>query len=243
MRFSQKLSFVLLPLLIAVTRGMGQPISSPPGIPVQNQVFISVGFEPELVTTIGYIHLIGQSGGNLDFHMGAGVKFAPLILSNGAVRVNLIGAVDWNMPKKWKTRFASNLYLAHDNNRAAVMNGLGIEIRSTTLHFGRKWTKGFELGWQYTGLTHIRHSQETKDTFNERYPGSITGINGPKDGWYKATASRFRLGFVGSKKLGDQWNWQFGIGTLLSIQKQGILLGFSHAQVPLYLESSFSYHF
>lgn len=243
MGFLRKL-IIIFPIMIAVGLHVkSQPLISPPGFTSQNQVFISVGLEPELVTTVGYMHLIRQSGENLDFHVGAGLKFAPLILSNKAFRVNLIGALDWEMNNRWKTRITPNLYLAHDDNRAAVMNGLGVELRSSTLHFGEKWTKGFELGWQYTGLTHIRHSEETKETFGDRYPDGETGIDGPKDGWYRATASRFRLGFVGSKNIHDQWNWQFGIGTLLSIQNQGILLGFSHAQVPFYFESTISYRY
>lgn len=103
--------------------------------------------------------------------------------------------------------------------------------------------KGIDVGWKYTALTHIKHSEETKDTFNDRYPAGENGIDGPWDGWYRSTASRFRLGFAGSRKFGELWRIQIGIGTLLSVQRQGILLGFSHAQVPLYLESTVSYRY
>lgn len=243
MKFFRKLTFILLSLFFTVSGGVSQPLHSPPGSPVNSQIFISVSLEPELVTTVGYLHPIGRSGKNLDFHIGAGLKFAPLILTNKAVRANLIGAVDWDISEMWKTRITPNFYLAHDDNRAAVMNGLGIELRSSTLHFGEKWTKGFEFGWQYTGLAHIRHSKETKKTFDDRYPDGDTGFHGPKNGWYRATASRFRLGFVGSKMLNEHWGIQVGIGTLLSIQKQGIRLGFSHAQVPAYIKSTISYQY
>lgn len=219
-----------------------QPVVTAPEKPASNQLFISIGLEPELVTTIGYTHFIGNTSKNVDYHAGASLKFAPLIISNGAWRFNLINAANWRMSEVWKTQFAANLYLAHDNNRAGEMNGLGSELRVTPMHLGNTWAKGFDIGWQYTAFTHIKHSEETKDTFNDLYPAGENEIDGPRDGWYRATASRFRLGFAGSRKLGKHWRLQLGIGTLLSIQKQGILLGFSHAQVPAYLESSISYH-
>lgn len=243
MRLPRKLSIIYFIILAFVRPVSSQPLVSPPGVAAQNQVFVSVGLEPELVTTIGYTRLVTQFGKDLDFHMGASLKFAPLIISDESFRINVTGAMDWEMGNQWKTRFSPDLYLAHDNNRAGVMNGLGIELHSTTLHFGEKWTKGFELGWQYTGLTHISHSIETKDTFGDRYPEGTRGLKGPKDGWYKATASRFRVGVVAAKQLDDHWGIQVGIGSLLSIQKQGILLGFSHAQVPVYLESTVSYRY
>ncbi len=242
MVFLKKIPLVIVIILATVLKLKGQPLISPPGVSVHNQVFISVSLEPELVTTVGYTHLIGHTEKDLDFHIGTGLKFAPLILENKAFRFNLTGIMDWAMTKNWKTRFSTGFYLVHDNNRAAVMNGLGVDLRSSTLHFGDKWTKGFEFGWQYTGLTNIRHSAESKDTFNERYPND-TGINGPKGGWYKATASRFRLGFVTSLELGDQWGLQFAAGTQIAVQKQGILLGFSHAQVPVYLSTAISYQY
>lgn len=50
---------------------------------MENQIFISVGLEPELVTTIGYTYLAMSPGENVNLHVGASVKLAPLILTNG----------------------------------------------------------------------------------------------------------------------------------------------------------------
>jgi len=237
----KKIPFIIIILFASVLKVHGQPLVSAPGTKVHNQVYIGLGLEPELVTTIGYLHLISRAEGNLDFYIGTSLKVAPMILSNDAFRINLTGALDWAMTQTWKTRSTLDFYLAHDNNKAAVMNGLGIDLSSSTLHFGRQWAKGFEFGWQYTGLTHIKHSAETKDTFNERYPSGEIGINAPKDGWYRSTASRFRVGFIGSRKFCERWRVQLGLGALLSVQKQGILLSFSHAQVPFYLNSTVSF--
>lgn len=213
----------------------------PPDEAQPDQLFLQVGLEPGIVSTIGYTHRIGQTNKRTAFYAGAGIKFAPLLISKGAWRSNLIMAMDWEMANKWGTRITNDFYLAHDNNREGVMNGIGFELRSATIHYGKKWNKGFELGWQYTIATHIKHSKEAKETFDGRYPGNINGISGPKDGWYGAAASRFRLGFITSTSLNNHLYLQLGLGSLLSVQKQGILLGFSHAQVPVYFESMLSY--
>lgn len=240
----ESIFFVIAALLtFSSLEGKSQPIISPSNATRPNQIFISIGLEPELVTTIGYTHLALSPGKNVDFHVGASVKLAPLIFSNGAWRFNIIGLTNWKISDTWKTRFTSKLYLAHDNNRAGEMHGFGSELQATLLHFGKTWAKGVDIGWQYTALTHIKHSEETKDTFNDRYSVGENGTNGPRDGWYRATARRFRLGFAGSRRIGDQWRVQLRIGALLSVQKQGILLGFSHAQVPFYINSTVSFNY
>lgn len=107
------------------------------------------------------------------------------------------------MSDHWGTIITNNLYLAHDHNLEGTMNGLGFELRSASVHLGKKWNNGFELGRQYNIATHIKHSEWVKDTFRDLYPENVDGINGPKDGWYSATVSRFRLGFVSSTSLND----------------------------------------
>jgi hypothetical protein len=237
--------FLLISILVtfSIVSGKSQTVVSGSDKLVSNQLLISIGLEPELVATAGYTHLIGRIEKNADYHVGVSLKFAPLIISTGAWRLNLINAANWRISQNWKSQFSTKLYLAHTDNRAGKMHGLGGELRAITMRYKDVWAKGIDLGWQYTALTHIKHSEETRDTFNDRYPGGEIGIYGPRDGWYKATASRFRLGFVGSRKLGEQWILQLKSGALLSIQKQGILLGFSHAQVPVYLESTISYRY
>jgi hypothetical protein len=237
--------FLLIAIILTFTLSEGKSQTIDPGYdkPVSSQLFITIGLEPALVTTIGYTHLMGNFDKNIDYHLGLSLKFAPLIISSGAWRLNLINSANWRMSQTWKTQLKTNLYLAHSDNRAGEMHGLGGELRIAPMHFGETWAKGVDVGWQYTALTHIKHSEETKDAFNDRYPSGENGIYGPIDGWYRATASRFRLGFVGSRNVGDHWGIQIGIGALLSVQKQGILLGFSHAQVPFYLESTISYRY
>jgi len=235
----KEIKFILITILILITRQSGycQLIIST-NKKIKQQVFISIGLEPEITTSIGYMHVVGSSGKTLDWNLGASIKFAPLLIAKGAWRTNLTTAADWKTSEKWGIRTAWSFYLAHDNNRAVVMNGLGFEWRSAFIKIGEKWNKGVDAGWQYTAFTHINNSNATKDTYNDRYPSNTGTYNGPKDGWYAGTASRFRLGFISSVKFNEHLHLQLGAGSLFNIQKQKILLGFSHAQFPVYLETS-----
>lgn len=213
----------------------GQLIINPPQDTSRNRIFVGTGLEPELVATIGYLRVLGRPGKTVDMSMGGSIKSAVLIFTN-AWRVNFTTNATWTMRKNWRSIIGSNIYLVHNDDRAGIMNGIGFELRASPGHYGKKWMKGFDLGWQHTAFTHIKHAAAAKDAFNERYPTSHM-VEGPIDGWYGATANRFRLGVAGARKISSHWMLQVTVGSMFSIQKQGILLGFSHAQVPVYLES------
>ncbi|MEJ7685139.1 MAG: hypothetical protein WKG06_46290 [Segetibacter sp.] len=224
------------------SKSEGQFLAAPKQLVSQNQVFLNVGLEPEMVTTIGFAHLIGKEGKAFDIHLGGSLKLAPLLITKGAWRANFISFANWKMNEHWRSVLTSNIYLAHDHNRAGTMDGLGFELRATPAYYGKKWAKGFDAGWQYTLLTHIKHSEEAKKTFDERYPISTNGVQGPKNGWYALTASRFRVGLTGATSISNSVTLQFAGGSVFSIQKQGILVGFAHAQVPVYIDVSLRYN-
>ena len=238
--FSKRLIAFIFIVFFPIKSWAQLMISPPQGI-VRDQIFISTSLEPEWTVTMGYTHLMGKPGKTIDIHVGGSVKLGPTIIADGAWRANFITAADWRMGEQWGTTLASSIYWAHDHNRAGVMQGLGVEFRATPTHYGKKWVKGFDLGWQYTALTHIKHSTEARDTFEERYPDNVDGTEFPKDGWYGSTANRFRLGVAGARKLSDHLALQFSVGSLIALQRQGILMGFSHAQFPFYFESTLKY--
>ena len=231
------LSLIFL-ILCTNTKGKCQFIKVPGDNIQPNNIFITVAAEPEIVTTLGYVHSAGKNN-SANFQLGGSVKLAPLIVSNGAWRANFIMASDWKLSHKWTNTVIANIYLAHDHNREGTFNGLGFEIRDNPVFSGRHWVKGFDVGWKYTPYTHIKHSVEAKETFNDRYPDGVTGMEGPKDGWYKNAASRLRVGVTGATRIGRDAALQISMGSLIVIQKQGILLAFSHAQVPAYLELAY----
>lgn len=186
--------------------------------PAKQQILLSMGLEPEWVTTTGFRQRVNNSKNNSNFYLGGGLKFAPSIVSKGAKRFNFTQALDLHNSQNWKGMMTNDIYLAHNKNRAGTMTGLGFNLRGAMLHGSKNWSKGFEVGCQYTSFTHIRHSAETKDTFDERYSSNRSSKE-PISGWYGGTASRLRLGFVAGRKLSDHLALQFGIGSLLSVQK------------------------
>lgn len=208
---------------------------------MKHHAYITTGLEPLWVSTLGYTHMIGKETDNVKMHIGSSVKVAPLIALRHAWRINFITAADWKWSKNWRTTLVSEIYLAQQQNRAGVMNGIGIEFRAMPSFYGKRWSKGLDIGWQYTALAHIRHSSETHITFNDRYLENENGIDGSKDGWYGSTANRFRLGYVSTRELGSNLSLTVAGGVLISLQNQGILMGFSHAQFPFYLQSGLIY--
>jgi hypothetical protein len=132
------------------------------------------------------------------------------------------------------------IYYAHQSDRAGTISGLGFELNFNPYWYGKKWTKGFELVWQHTAFAYIKHSAITRATFDDRYTTINTKY--PKDGWYASTANRFKIGFTSAKKISKNLALQISVGGLAILQKQKILLGFSHAQVPFYLNGMLRYY-
>lgn len=208
---------------------------------VKHQLFLTTGLEPQWVSTLGYVYSPVNKHKDFNLSIGSSVKFPPLIVAEGSWRANLFSISTWKIKPKWTTSVFSSVFLAHSNNRAGNMNGLGLELRITPAYYGQKWVKGVEFGWQYNFLIHIRHSKEAKDTFSERYSQGQKSWDGPKDGWYASSSNRFRIGILFKRQIGSKISFQFSTGSLFSFQRQGILLAFSHAQFPFYAETSLLY--
>ena len=59
-------------------------------------------------------------------------------------------------------------------------------------------------------------------------------LAGPRDGWYRFTAQRFRAGLSASRRFGSHWSGAIAAGTMFVEQHQGVYL----ALFPFYLELS-----
>ncbi|GAB3907702.1 hypothetical protein GCM10028803_41920 [Larkinella knui] len=209
----------------------------------QHQAGVGGGLEPELTTSAGYSCRVSRQSGPFQIRLGAGFLLPPYLVGQGSVRLNGLVALDWHptaqtTKRSWGGRLALLPYYARNRNDAGALDGLGLEIRLLPLRRGNRWTTGIDLGFQTTLLTRIQHSDRVGSTFMDRYLSTGTATNQPRDGWYRTTAQRFRLGYTGAWAMGRGWSGQFSAGTLVSVQRQGILLSFAHGQIPLYLETS-----
>jgi len=60
------------------------------------------------------------------------------------------------------------------------------------------------LAWRQTLITHIKHSTYARSAFEDRYPASTSYedmINGPRDGWYRMPAQRWKSGLAADYKI------------------------------------------
>ena len=212
--------------------------------PDRQQAGAGVGLEPELTASIGYSYRTSRLTHPLQLRVGAGLTLPPYQISQGSIRLNGLVALDWQPTRQtsragWSGRLTVLPYYARNRNDAGILDGLGWEVRLLPLRRSDRWTGGFDLGWLATLLTYVRHSDRTKETFTNRYVGtSGSAADQPRDGWYRNTAHRFRLGYTGAWAMGRRVSGQFSAGTLLTLQQQGILLSFAHGQVPVYLETT-----
>jgi hypothetical protein len=170
--------------------------------------------------------------------LGGGLKVLPLRLGSSAWRANLVAAGGWVSESRWGVTLSTQLYLVHEQDRAGALTGLGLELRVAPGFHGSRWSGALDLGWQGTLLMHLHPSSELQKTFQGRYPEETVGTPGPMGGWYGTTAHRFRVGLAGSHALSEQWELQLALGSLFSVQHQGLFVSFDFAQVPVYLEVS-----
>ncbi|MBO0933237.1 hypothetical protein [Fibrella aquatilis] len=239
--FPGGLALLLLPLLAYRTTAQGAfGVRSSTD---RNQAGIGIGIEPELTTSAGYNYRVSRLPNPLQFRVGAGLLLPPYLAGQGSVRLNGLVALDWQPAPQptgrgWCGRLALLPYYAHNRNDASTLDGLGLDVRLLPLRRSNRWAGGLDLGWQATLLTHVQHSDRVKGTFTGRYPASEPPAGQPRDGWYRGTAHRFRLGYTSAWAMGQRWSGQVSAGTLVGLQRQGVLLSFAHGQVPVYLETT-----
>ncbi len=234
-RFS---SMLLVIALAAPWAAAAQTAELSPLLPQRHLIFATLGAEPAVTLSLGYSYRLAPPESRSGIRVGGSVKLPTTALSHGAWRVDLFGAADWRSASHWGAAVTSGAYLARNHNRAGRMYGLGLEVRAAPGYYGRRYAAALDLGWQGAVLSHIRHSEEARRTFDDRYPDGAVGVHGPRDGWYGSAAQRVRIGVTGSRTLGDGAVLDLAFGSLFVAQAQGVLLGFDFAQLPFYLESS-----
>jgi hypothetical protein len=232
--------WVILVLLLCHKKTLCQPGTLDTNMPMRHCITMSIGLQPELITTLAYRHHIKKEIKKNSIYLGSSVKVAPMALVNSAWRMDFT-ALFTTPVKKSINVFSPAIYLAHNRDRAATMTGIGFELRDILLVTGSTWDKGIEGSWQFVPFTRIEHSLANTGTYEDRYENDTSRYEQPLNGWYAATSSRFGLGFLASKRLTSGMSAQLGIGTVVSYQKQNIFLAFPYAQVPVYFTSTLTY--
>lgn len=236
------------PFLVALTLtilrpppGSAQAVAGFPVDDSRSSILLEASLEPELVVSIGYLYRVTSAPSSSSLHVGAGLEMPPYLIENGSLRANLMAKGRWVADNDWGASVTSMAYYARNDNRTGTMNGLGLEVRAQPGYHGSRWAVAADIGWQTTVLAHIEHSDLVGETFEDRYLDGTSPADapdGPRDGWYGATAGRIRLGVSGGRVISEDLSFRIAAGSLFSLQRQGLFLSFAHAQVPVYLETS-----
>lgn len=213
-------------------------------------VTVGVAIEPALVLTLGYQRRVGGAR-PADPHgrtrLGASLTLPTTAVAHGAWRADLLAATDQLGRGAWRAPVTVAGYLVRNRNTAGTLLGAGTELRVAPGRYGARGGLGVDLGWQLTAATRVQHTALARAAFDDRYPdGSPAGTPGgtiaPRDGWYRLTGQRYRVGLAGQRALGGREPrgpatlWAAGGATFVR-QNQGVFLAFDLAQVPLYAES------
>jgi len=201
----------------------------------------SLAFEPELTLGADVLIPLALDDPRAALALAAGVKWAVLVPARGDLRLALGAAASYRLTGGWAASCAGFALGTRAQNEAGTLYGVGVELRCQPSYFFDAWSFGLDLGVQSALSTHVEHSATARHTFEERYPPGSAGITGPRDGWYRFTATRFRIGVASSHHWGDNWSGALALGSLFALQDQGVLFAFNLAQVPLYLEVAAGY--
>jgi hypothetical protein len=203
--------------------------------------FASLAFEPELTLGASLLLPLKLEEPRAALAFGAGVKWAALVPARADLRLALGAAGSYQLATGWGAACAGFALGTRAENEAGTLYGVGVELRCQPSYFRAAWSLGLDLGEQLALSTHVEHSATARHTFEERYPPGVTGIAGPRDGWYRFTVTRFRLGVAGSHRWGEHWSGALALGSLFALQDQGVLFAFNLAQLPFYLELGAGY--
>jgi hypothetical protein len=201
----------------------------------------SLAFEPELTVGATLFLPLQLDEPRAALGLGAGLEWAALVPGRWDLQLSLGAAGSYAVARDWGAACAAFLLGTRAENEAATFYGVGIELRCQPGYFHGAWSLGLDLGLQSALSTHVEHTATARRTFEERYPAGVSGITGPRDGWYRFTATRSRIGLAGSHRWGDHWTGALALGSLFAWQDQGVLFAFNLAQLPIYLELGAGY--
>lgn len=198
---------------------------------------LSMSLEPHWTVSLRYGYRLSTAGSGPEVRIGGGVQIPPLIAGRGIGKAFVGSSVVWG-GDRWGAVVDVDAFVARTENRGGSMEGFGVELRAAPGAHRARWSAALDVGWQGTLLTRIRHSEATREAFEDRYPSGEGEYEQPFDGWYRSTAHRFRAGVTVTRTLADGTVLQLAVGSIFNIQDDGIRLSFDLAQVPAYLEAA-----
>lgn len=166
-----------------------------------NRFYTAVGFDPAMVTTVGYSRTVPFLGRRIQFSGDAGVGAAGLELSDFRVRFQAYGSiVHWR--SLHLTGSATFITRGTENSIYRGLN-FGSDFTGTAGIYRLRWFAAVEAGFDKAVITHITHT----DWYRRHiFPDA-------KDGWYLNAGGTFHYGVISGVTLGrfelaGRFGWQ-----------------------------------
>jgi hypothetical protein len=219
-------------------RAAAQPMLVPQIGVAQPRLLVGLTLDPALTLSVQCLWPV-NAGRQSGLFVGGGVKMPTTIVSHRAWRLELTTAAYQTHENGWGESGQATAYIAHNQNAAGSMQGVGAEVRGAAGRRGPNAFWGLELGWQNTFATFIAHAAPARAAFRDRYTMTGAADSLPDNGWYRSAAQRVRVGAVLERRTGWRGSAaQIALGGLFIRQKQQQRVAFDLAQIPLYLETS-----
>lgn len=180
-----------------------------------NRLYTALGFDPAMVTTVGYGRTVPFLGRRLQLSGDAGVGAAGLDLSDFRVRLQAHGSI-----VHWRSlHFTGSATFITRGTGNSIYRGLnfGSDFTGTVGIYRPRWFAAAEAGFDKAVITHITHT----DWYRRHiFPDA-------KDGWYLNAGGTFRYGVISGITLG-----RFEVAVRFGGQQTE---GFRELSSPLYV--------
>jgi hypothetical protein len=156
----------------------------------RQRVFTTFGFDPALVTTVGYGRVVQVTGHDVQWTGDVGVVAAKMDAHDFRARLSMqTSLVQWRSVHL--TGSATAITRGTEN---AIYRGInfGADLSSSVGVYRQRWFAAGEFGFDKAVITHVRHSNYYRTYF---YPDA-------KDGWYLDTGGTYHGGVAGGLSLG-----------------------------------------
>jgi hypothetical protein len=154
-------------------------------------ITVRTGLDHAFVAEVGYDHVFALRDRVLIAGLDVALPWAELDASDFQVRFG--ATLPFVERGAWKLLGRLGPTLRGNDNAAARMTSLGVDLRVAGGYFRTRGFVALEAGVDWAATTHITHSDAYRQ---EVYPDA-------QDGWYRATGGTLRAGVYGGVSFGN----------------------------------------
>lgn len=222
-------------------RAEGVPVLVTGEIPAA-RVWLTPGWDPTLTLALGYSRTVAPTPAWFALQADAFLRLPLILASNldawqlaGGASVACLRSSGWGVV----ARIHPSLTVAHDVTGTKL--GVGVGLAAQPGFYGRRFSVAVDLAWSPTLATRMWHSEAVRDLYRDRHGPGGPAEGGPRDGWYRTTAQRFRVGLAGGVRFLALWAVHASAGFAYTPQHAGILINPPVGPLPFYADLGAEY--